>query len=179
MRFTKQSIISVIKSFLASGWTISYHLIKWWTSYQQEAVNSRFWKPFFTGCDDVNPLIVGATINGCEQTWTQVSARIRWPISRCQVTSHTIRAMVGHFFLEGTWAGDTRLEKALTSQSQRHNRHNTQRAQCAFSAHMIVLVRKWLLVLPIFILRLRNSHNYYQITPWKNDSTFFLFVINS
>ena len=48
-----------------------------------------------------------------------------------QVTPRTIRAMVGHFILEGTWAGDTRLQQALTSQSQRHNGHNTQRAQCA------------------------------------------------
>ena len=46
--------------------------------------------------------------------------------------------MVGHFILVGTRAGDTRLQQALTSQSQRHN---TQHAQCAhdcFSAHMIV-----------------------------------------
>ena len=29
-------IISVIESFLACGWTIAYHVIKWWTSYPRK-----------------------------------------------------------------------------------------------------------------------------------------------
>ena len=64
-------------------------------------------------------------------------------VTHCQdqVTPRTIRAIVGHFILEGTRAGDTRLQQALTSQSNVTMVNNTQRAQCAhdcFSAHMIV-----------------------------------------
>ena len=46
-------IISVIESFLACGWTIAYHVIKWWTSYPRKPWIVDFGSRFFTGCDDV------------------------------------------------------------------------------------------------------------------------------
>ena len=60
-----------------------------------------------------------------------------------QVTPRTIRAMVGHFILEGTWAGDTRLQQALTSQSQRHNGHNRPYAYDVTEGRPPALGVKW------------------------------------
>ena len=102
-----------------------------------EAVNSRFWKPFF--------LLVAMMSSVNSRDYSQVTGRsVRQDkVTHCQdqVTPRTIRAIVGHFILEGTRAGDTRLQQALTSQSNVTMVNNTQRAQCAhdcFSAHMIV-----------------------------------------
>ena len=102
-----------------------------------EAVNSRFWKPFF--------LLVAMTSSVNSRDYSRVTGRsVRQDkVTHCQdqVTPRTIRAIVGHFILEGTRAGDIRLQQALTSQSNITMVNNTQRAQCAhdcFSAHMIV-----------------------------------------
>ena len=42
-----------IESFLACGWTIAYHVIKWWTSYPRKPWIVDFGSRFFTACDDV------------------------------------------------------------------------------------------------------------------------------
>ena len=117
-----------------------------------EAVNSRFWKPFFYWLRWRHPWIVGGTIHGW---WAQVPARIKWPIAR--IKWH--RARYAQWWVTSSWRA---LEPVTPGCNKpwRHNHNVTMvTIHSARSAHMIVLVRTWLLSLPILTLRVSKIHN--------------------
>ena len=91
-------------------------------------------------------------------------------VTHCQdqVTPRTIRAIVGHFILEGTRAGDTRLQQALTSQSNVTMVNNTQRAQCAHDCFSAT----WLCNKPW-----RHNHNVTMVTIHSARSAHMIVVL--
>ena len=122
------------------------------------APSGKWYSPYNFGCYSSNQRLALACIFVYYSRVTGRSVRQdKVTHYQDQVTPRTIRAIVGHFILEGTRAGDTRLQQALTSQSNVTMVNNTQRAQCAHdcatsldvtmvtihsarSAHMIVVL---------------------------------------
>ena len=101
-----QSIISVIKSLLSCGWTITiaYHVIMRWTSYPRKLGIVDFGSRFFFTSVNILWIVFFYSTGHWHKT-----------VSQDQVTARAIRAMVGHLILAGTWAGDSGLQEALTS----------------------------------------------------------------
>ena len=133
--------ISVIESFLACGWTIAYHVIKWWTSYPRKPWIVDFGSRFFYWLRWRHPWIVGGTIHGW---WAQVPARIKWH-----------RARYARWWVTSSWRAlepVTSLDVTITTSQWSQY---TARAVRTW----LFLVRTWLLSLPILILRVSKSHN--------------------
>ena len=130
-----------------------------------EAVNSRFWKPFFYWLRWRHPWIVGGTIHGWR---AEVSARIKWPIAR--IKWH--RARYARWWVTSSWWA---LEPVTPGCNKpwRHNHNVTMvTIHSARSARIIVLVRTWLCNKPW-----RHNHNVTMVTIHSARSAHMIVVL--